>query len=330
MTSSSRRGARPSRRQFIHLVGGAVALQAGAARAETYPTRPISLIVPYPAGTATDTTLRAFASAAQKHLGQPFVIENRAGAGGTVAPAQMAQSAKPDGYTICQIPLPLFRAPFLRKTTYDPANDFTYILGLTGYVYGIVVRADSPWKTFEDLLADAKARPGKITFGTPGANTTQHVTMLQIAKLNGIDWVHVPFKGTPESMSALLGGHLDVSADTTAWGPQVNEGKLRLLVTFGANRTKSWPNAPTLRETGIDIVSESPYGLAGPKGIDPAIVTILHDAFRKAMDDPALIAVMKQLDQEFRYRGTQDYRREVIEQIAEQKRLVEELNLRTE
>lgn len=327
MTSSSRRGARPSRRQFIHLAGGAVAFHAAGARAETYPTRPITLIVPYPAGTATDTTLRAFTTAAQKHLGQPFVIENKAGAGGTIAPAQMAQSAKPDGYTICQIPLPLFRAPFLRKTTYDPATDFTYIIGLTGYVYGVVVRADSPWKTFEDLLADAKARPGKITFGTPGANTTQHVTMLQIAKLRGIDMVHVPFKGTPESMAAILGGHLDVSVDTTAWGPQVNDGKLRLLVTFGAARTKSWPNVRTLREVGIDIVSESPYGLAGPKGLDPAIVKILHDAFRKAMDDPALIAVMKQLDQDFLYRNTEDYRRDVIAQIAEQKRLVAELNL---
>jgi tripartite-type tricarboxylate transporter receptor subunit TctC len=329
MKFSHERSVRWSRRKFLCIAGGSVALQAAlrSANAQTYPARPITLIVPYPAGTATDTTLRAFASAAQKHLGQPFVIENKPGAGGTIAPAQMAQSAKPDGYTICQIPLPLFRAPFMRKTTYDPATDFTYIIGLTGYIYGIVVRPDSPWKTFQDLLADAKARPGKITFGTPGANTTQHVTMLQIAKLHGIDWVHVPFKGTPESMSALLGGHLDVSADTTAWGPQVNEGKLRLLVTFGAVRTKSWPNAPTLRDLGIDIVSESPYGLAGPKGMDPTTVKILHDAFHKAMDDPALTATMRQLDQEFRYRNTEDYLRDVLQQIEEQKRLVADLNL---
>ena len=144
----------------------------------------------------------------------------------------------------------------------------------------------------------------------------------------GIDVVHVPYKGAADSAKDHLAvGHLDVSADTTAWGPQVNEGKLRLLVTFSAARTKSWPDAPTLRDPGIDIVSESPYGLAGPKGMDPAIVKILHDAFHKAMDDPALIATMKQLEQEFRYRNTEDYRRDVLQQIDEQKRLVADLNL---
>src|SRR5262245_48078001 len=119
MRSNSAPRGRWSRRQFLYAAGGAVAFGADVetSNAQAYPSRPITLIVPYPAGTATDTTLRAFASAAQKHLGQPLVIENRPGAGGTIAPAQMAQSARPDGYTICQIPLPLFRAPFLRKTT---------------------------------------------------------------------------------------------------------------------------------------------------------------------------------------------------------------------
>jgi tripartite-type tricarboxylate transporter receptor subunit TctC len=157
------------------------------------------------------------ASATQKHLGRSIVIENRPGGGGITAPAQMAASGMPDGYTISQIPLSVFRAPFLTKTTYDPSKDFTYIIGVTGYAYGVVVRADARWKNFPELLADAKANPGKITFGTPGANTTQRVTMSVIAKRQGINWVHIPFRGTPEMTSALLGGHVDVSADTTAW-----------------------------------------------------------------------------------------------------------------
>jgi tripartite-type tricarboxylate transporter receptor subunit TctC len=320
------------RRKFLHLAAGAAALPVASriAKAQAYPTRPVTIVVPYPAGTATDITMRALASATQRHLAQTFVIENKAGAGGTLAPAQVATTAKPDGYTLSQIPLPLFRAPFIRKTNYDPTKDFTYIIGITGYAYGVVVRSDSPWKTFPELLAYAKANPGKISFGTPGANTTQHITMLQIARLYGITWTHVPFRGTPEMVSALLGGHLDVSADTTAWGPQVNSGQLRLLVTFGASRTRSWPTVPILREVGINLIANSPYGLAGPKGMDPAIVKILHDAIHKGMQEPSFTSVMAQLDQEFLYLNTQDYHDEVMKQISEQKRLVEQLGLKDE
>jgi tripartite-type tricarboxylate transporter receptor subunit TctC len=319
------------RRQVLHLAAGAAAFPTVSriAWAQIYPARPVTLVVPYPAGTATDTTMRALGTATEKYLGRPIVIENRPGAGGALGPGQVA-TARPDGYTLSQIPLPVFRAFFLRKMAYDPSRDFTYIIGITGYTYGVVVRSDSPWKTFQELLADAKRDPGKINFGTPGANTTQHVTMLQIARQQGINWTHVPFKGTPEMVSALLGGHIDVSADTTAWGPQVNAGQLRLLVTFGAGRTKSWPTVPTLQEVGINLVANSPYGLAGPKDMDPMIVKILHDAFQKGMQEPAFGTVMTELDQEFLYRSTGDYRADVTKQIAEQKRLVEELGLKNE
>ncbi len=320
------------RRQFLRLAAGTAVLPAAAriARAQAYPTRPVRLVVPYPAGTATDITFRALASATQRHFGQSFVIENKPGAAGVLAPAQVAATAQPDGYTITQIPLVVFRAPFLRKTTYDPATDFTYIIGLTGYVYGVVVRSDSPWKTFQELLADSKANPGKINYGTPGANTTQHITMLQIAKQHGIKWVHVPFKGGPESINALLGGHIHASADTTAWGPQVNAGQFRLLVTFGASRTKSWPTVPTLQEVGINLIANSPYGLAGPKGMDSKTVKILHDAFHAGMQEPSFATVMAQLDQDFLYQNTEDYHNDAMKQIAEQKRLVADLGLREE
>jgi tripartite-type tricarboxylate transporter receptor subunit TctC len=195
-------------------------------------------------------------------------------------------------------------------------------------VYGVVVRSGSPWKTFQELLADAKANPGKISYGTPGANTTQHVTMMQIAKQHGINWVHVPFKGGPESINALLGGHINASADTTAWGPQVNAGQFRLLATFGAARTKSWPTVPTLREAGINMVVTSPYGLAGPKGMDTRIVKILHDAFKKGMDEPSFRATMEKLDQELWYVSSEDYQAYALREIEEQKRVVEEFGLK--
>jgi tripartite-type tricarboxylate transporter receptor subunit TctC len=205
-------------------------------QAQTFPARPVTFIVPWPAGGTTDVALRALATATEKHLGQPFVIENRSGAAGTLGPAYMAANAKPDGYTIAQFPISIFRLPFIAKTSFDPAKDFTYIINVTGYTFGVVVRADAPWKTFDELLAYAKANPGKLTYGTPGAGTSLHITMEQIARQRGIKWVHVPYRGNAESNTALLGGHIDVVTDSTGWGQLVNEGKFRLLVTWGASR----------------------------------------------------------------------------------------------
>jgi tripartite-type tricarboxylate transporter receptor subunit TctC len=318
------------RRQFLGLAAGAVSLSVlpRAAGAQAFPTRPVTLYIPYPAGTATDITLRTLTSAAEKRLGQPFVIENRPGAAGVLAPQQVATSAQPDGYTIVQIPLTVFRTPFLRKTPYDPAKDFTYIIGITGYVYGIVVRADSSFKTFQDLIAYAKANPGKISYGTNGPNSTQHVSMLQIGKHFGIDWVHVPFKGGNESINALLGGHIDAIADVTVWAPQVDAGQLRLLVTFGATRTKRWPNVPNLKDIGFDMVATSPYGLAGPKNMNPAIVKALHDALKEGMDDFGFRSTMGKLDQEPWYLNSADYHTYAMREIAAQKQLVEEFGLR--
>src|SRR5262245_1863436 len=224
------------------------ALAASSAQAQNFPSRPVTLIVPWPAGGTTDIGLRALATATEKHLGQSIVIENRPGGSGTLSPGQMAATAKPDGYTVAQIPITVFRFPFMTKTTFDPAKDFTYIVGVSVYTFGVVVKADAPWKTFPELLADAKANPGKINYGSPGAGTSLHITMEQIAKQQGINWTHIPFKGSAETNNAILGGHVHAVADSSGWAPLVNAGQLRLLVTWGAARTKNWPAVPTLKE----------------------------------------------------------------------------------
>ena len=300
----------------------------GVAQAQQFPNRPVTLVVPWPAGGGTDIDMRALAAATEKHLGQSIVIENKPGAGGTIGPANMAASSKPDGYTVSQIPITVFRAPFMRKTNYDPATDFTYIIGLTGYTFGIVVKADAPWKTFDELVDFAKANSGKVNYGTPGAGTSLHITMEQIAKQKGIKWTHVPFKGVAESMNALLGGHIDVVSDSTGWAGAVNAGSARLLVSWGSARTKNWPNVPTLREVGVNMVSNSPYGIAGPKGMDPAVVKVLHDAFKKGMEEQSYKDSMVKLDQEPFYMDTATYQAHAMKQIQEQKQLVEELGLR--
>jgi tripartite-type tricarboxylate transporter receptor subunit TctC len=240
---------------------------------------------------------------------------------------QMAATAPPDGYTVAQIPLSVLRVAFLRKTTFDPTTDLTYIIGLTGYTFGVVVRSDAPWRTFQELLTDAKARPGKISYGTAGAGTTPHIAMMQIARLQRIEWTHVPFKGSAEVTNAILGGHIDASADGSTWAAAVNEGRLRLLVTWGATRAANWPTVPTLKEIGIELATNAPYGIAGPKGMDANNVKILHDAFRKGMAESQYAAVLNQLGQEPFYLNSRDYHAFAMREIAEQERLVGELRL---
>lgn len=315
-----------SRRVFI--TGFAALLtSAGALQAQDFPNRPVTLIVPFAAGGTTDIGLRALAAATEKHFGQRILIENRAGAGGVIGPLQMATNAAPDGYTIAQIPITVFRYPFTTKTTFNPITDLSYIISLSGYTFGIVVKPDAPWKTFQDLLADAKANPGKISYGSPGAGTTLHLTMEQIAKQQGIKWTHVPFRGTSDSTNALMGGHVHVVADASGWAPLVNSGKLRLLVIWSDKRSKSWPDAPTLKEAGVAMVSNSPFGLAGPKGMDAKVVKTLHDAFRKGMAEQAYVEVMTRIDQEPFYLSTEDYRAFAARTFEEQGQLMKELGL---
>ena len=297
-------------------------------QAQTFPSRPVTFIVPWPPGGSTDIVMRSLAVIAEKHLGQRIVIENKPGVTGTMGAQALAGGAKPDGYTISQMPITVFRLPAMMKTNYDPSTDFTWIIHLTGYTFGVVVRADSPWKTWADLIAYAKANPGKVTYATPGNGSSLHITMEDIAQREGIKWVQVPFKGYAEGAQALLGGHVDVHADSTGWGEQVNSGRLRLLVTWGAQRTKRWPNVPTLKEVGYPIVSSSPFGIAGPKGMDPAVVKTLHDAFKKALDDPEFQKTLEKFDQEPYYLNSADYAAFAKKSIKDESVAVQRLNLK--
>ena len=300
---------------------------AGLAQAQEYPVKPITLIVPWPAGGSTDVSMRAIAEAASKHLGQPIVIDNKAGGSGTVGPATMAATAKPDGYTIAQIPITVFRLPSMQKTTWDPLKDFTYIIHLTGYTFGVTSNAESQFKTWQDVVDYAKQNPGKVTYATPGAGTSLHIGMEQIASKAGIKLTHVPFKGGAETNAAVLGGHTTLQADSSGWKPLVEAGKLRLLMIWTGERSKNYPNTPTLRELGYGLVLDSPFGIAGPKGMDPKVVAKLHDAFKKAIDDPAVQETLAKYDMVVNYKSTEDYRKFVEEQVESERKVLTDLGL---
>ncbi len=303
-------------------------LIAPAAQAEIdFPTKPITLIVPWPAGGSTDRHLRALAQEASKELGQPVIVENRPGAGGTLGPSSMAMSAKPDGYTISQYPLGLLRMPHMQKTTYHPIDDFTFIVGLSGYLFGFTVREDSPFKTFDDYIEAARQKPNTIDYGSTGVGSSPHLLLEEIAINAGVELVHVPFKGNADMQQALLGGHVMAQSDAAGWDQFVDSGRMRLLVTFGEERTKRWPDVPTAKELGYNVVSSSPYGLAGPKGMDPAVVKKLHDAFKKALYSERSMEIMAQLNQEPVYRNSEDYKKWAEETFAKDKALIEHLGL---
>ena len=252
-----------------------------------FPNRPIRLIVPWTSGGAADGHFRVLAEVASRILGQPVVVENRPGANGTLGALALKQ-APPDGYLVAQIHMGVLRVAMMQqRPAYDPLTDFTYILHLSGSLLGIVARADSPWRTLPELIAHARANPGLVTYGSLGVGSSQHLAMEQLGVIEGVTWTHVPFRGSADSVAALLGGHVDVVADSSAWAPMVEDGQLHLLVLFSSQRARRFPDVPILRDIGIDHASDAAYGLAAPRGLDPEVRRILHDAFRAALFDPA-------------------------------------------
>ena len=321
----------PSRREFVQsslvvAVAAATAAVPGPASAQTFPAKPIRLICPWPAGGSTDAVMRALAESAGKVLGGSVVIENKPGASGMLGPNELVRAA-PDGYTLSQLTIGVARLPHMQKMQFDPLKDFTYIACLTGYTFGIVVRADSPIKSIKDLVDFAKANPEKFSYGSTGAGTTPHLAIEEFASRAGIKLTHIPYKGSADGVQAVLGGHVMSHSDSTGWAPQVEAGNLRLLATYGSKRTRRWPNVPTLQELGYDTVSDSPFGIGGPKGMDPAIVRRLHDAFKKTLEDPAVLATFEKYDQSVIYMNTSDYTKFITDQFVAQKAVIERLGL---
>jgi tripartite-type tricarboxylate transporter receptor subunit TctC len=318
-----------SRRRLLAASALAATMPATMARAQApaFPSRPITLVVPWPPGGSTDRHLRALAELAGKQLGQNVIVANQPGGGGTTGPGNMALQAKPDGYTIAQFPMGMLRIPHMQKTQWNPLTDFSFIIGVTGYTFGFVVRADSPYKTFNDYIEAARKQPGKIDFGSTGTGTSPHLLIEEVADAAKVELNHIPFKGNADLMQALLGGHVMAASDATGWDKFVESGQMRLLVTFGDQRTKRWPQVPTAKDLGYGVVSNSPYGLVGPKGIDPVVVKTLHDAFKKAMDDPKHLEVLDQLNQPVWYKNSADYGVWVRETFGKEKALIERLGL---
>ncbi len=293
-----------------------------------FPNRPIRFLIPWPPGGSLDALHRRMFEVFQQDTGQPVLIENMPGARGTRAAIFLTQQARPDGYTLAHHHLSIIRHPFLtRQPTWDPVTDFSYIMQLTGFVFGTVVRADSPYHTWADLMEAARRRPGELTYSTSGIATSNHIAMEMLLERERASMTHIPFRGSQEGVTALLGRQITAVSDASTWREQVLAGQFRLLSVWTPTRLPAFPDSPTLRELGYGLSVTSPYGIAGPRGMEPEVVAFLHQAFRRALHDELSQRIMAQWDMPDEYLGPQAYLEFARERTAFERQAVARLGL---
>lgn len=318
------------------LLGAGALLAASAAmlpattlaQGQPFPSKPVTLLVPFPPGAATDAVARALAVPLAKQLGQQVVVENRAGAAGTLATAAMAQSSATDGHTVAIAPATIFRIPHLQKVPYDTMKDLTFIMNFSGYTFSLVLAESLGIKTVPEFINWAKANPGKVSIGASGSGSTGHIATHMLGQKSGTDLTFVPFKGGAEVLSAFVGGHINAVIDG-GWAQIEKQGKGRVVMTFQEKRIPRLPNVPTARESGYDIVSISPIGLVGPKGMDPKAVRAWHDAMKAALADPAYKKLLELHDLEDAYMSGEDYQKLAARLWVDEKKNFEAIGMKT-
>jgi tripartite-type tricarboxylate transporter receptor subunit TctC len=287
------------------LVAGAMSLVCGglallswiaAASAQSYPSRPIRLIVPYAAGGPTDLAARQIAESVRPHLGQAVVIENRGGAGGIPGTEAVAHAA-PDGYTLLVGAAgPLVVSPSVKKLRYDVEKDFAPIAEIWRSAQVLAVNRQIGVKSVRELVAHAKSNPGKVNAGSAGNGTLPHLSIVLTNETAGIDIAHVPYRGTSAAVQDLIGGQIQVLfGDAAVLAPNIESGTLVALAVTSPRRSTLLPDTPTMAEAGYpQLVAESWYGLLAPAGLPPAVFQRITTATQAALKEPAFVAALKQ------------------------------------
>ncbi len=319
-----------NRRQLIVSTVSALALGTAlptGAFAQAYPNKPITLVTTFAAGSPQDLILRAMAEIVAADFKQPVVVDNKPGAGGGISMGHTA-TQKPDGYALnVATSAALTNLPLMQKLPFDPANDFDYLMQVMSFPIGIVVKADSPFKSWADLVAHAKANPGKITYGTTGQNSVANLGMQRLQTLAGISLTHVPHKGAMEIIPAVLGDHVALMVSGLEWKPQVDAGQMRQLLMWTDKRLPAFPNVPTARESGYPFELEVSLGLIAPKGMEGAVASQVHGAFKKALDAPAVRALIEKYNMVPAYLDGPAFKARMAAMSADMKPVIEQLGL---
>ena len=295
-----------------------------------FPNKEIAMICSSPAGTSTDLCARALATAASKILSQNIIFLNKPGAAQSIALVAV-KAAKPDGYTIALLESGGASAQLLKPVPYDYLKDFTYIIQAFGYQHGIVVQTGSQWKTIQDLIAYAKANPGKLRMGVLGVGSGHHLAIERLAIKTGVKFNVIPFGDSVTALTNLMGGHVDAACSASTFFPYVESGQMRMLAVAGGaeKRIPKYPEVPTLMESyGFGMPSFPTVG--GPKGIPPSVVDILHQAFKKAQEDPEFIKTAEKFATPLVYRNPEEATKYVQDFFAELGPVVKQLGLRKE
>ena len=311
----------------ISLVVALIVMLMASAYAADYPTKPVIVMVAYPAGGSTDIGARVLAALAEKEIGQPMVVVNKAGAGGQVGWTELARQ-KPDGYYIGFINLPAINTVILdpeRKATFD-IDSFTPIINQVLDPGVIYVKPDGPYKTLKDLIDDARKRPGEIKAGTTGILSDDHLAILMLEEAAKVKFRIVHFDGDSPQVTALLGGQIDVNfLNVGGLTPRVKSGQLRALLVMDREKCKFYPDVPTSVELGYPtVISSSTRGIVGPKGLPEPIVKKLQATFKKAMEDPEHLKNMEKAGLAIKIMMGEEYSK-YIKSVHEQvRKLVDE------
>ena len=308
-------------------VAGVAAIMPLAAFAQAdYPSKPITIIVPYGAGGTTDVMTRALAKSLSQQLKQTVIVENKPGVAGAMGVIQMKSSA-PDGYSLTMAPMGIFREPHLQSVPYDPIRDLTFIATVLTYDFAVTVKADSPFKTVQDLVDYAKQHPGDIDYSSPGRYTGNQVVMASLGKDQNVEFTHIPYKGDADATNALLGQHVKAAVVTNSILPHFKSGAVRVLATADAERNPYFKDVPTLKELGYNVVVPSPLGIAGPANLPAPIVEKLDQAIKAALQDPEVKRVSENFGVRTYYLGHNEYAAFAKKDYASEKALIDDLGL---
>lgn len=304
------------------------ALAVPAHAADPFPTRPVKLVVPFPAGGATDVVARMIAQKAGDKAGQPFIVDNRGGAAGNIGSDAVAKSAG-DGYTILQTVNALSLSPALyHKLQFDPVKDLTAVTQLTASPLIIVANAKTGINSLKDLIERAKARPGALNFGSGGVGNPQHLTMEMLKAQAGLDIVHVPFKGDAPLFNSLLAGDIELACTPLSTAlPHIQAGTLKALAVTSAKRNPAFPDTPAVAESYPGFVSTSWQGWFVPASTPKEIVAKLNDYARTALQDKAVLDMLKKFGSEPVGSSPEEFSRAFAAEVDRFKKVVADLKL---
>ena len=295
----------------LPLLAGMLALPALAQ--DDYPNRPVTMVVPFPPGGVADTVARPVAEAMSRHLKQAIIIENKGGAGGGIGMGQVAKS-KPDGYTLVMALSSFVVLPeadkLLKRTPMYQLDQLKPIARFTADPTVLVVRAESPWKTYAEFIAYVKANPAKVSFGSSGNYGTMHVPMEQLKAATSSYMLHVPYTGAGPAVFALLAGQVDaLSTGPASVLQQIKSGKLRALAHWGEGRLAVMPEVPSLKELGVPVVYSQWAGMFAPAATPAAVVEKLRQAAKFAAQDPRAVQALTAAGTSFQFQDAPDFER---------------------